>query len=219
MMRHDPGQVPATSKGRAGNMKPIRQWITAALVAVAMLGTGIATADAQTKKVIRINHAGADDILGTEHQMFCLDLRELREPEGADARRQALSQQRARPVAAGDRGDAARLGREHAYRRHGGVRQFLPGEMRRDRAAVHLQGLRPRAARARRPGRRGAVGRARESRLQGARLPLFLGLSERRDRQEGDQDRRRPQGPEDPDHPDAGLRRRRSTRWAPRRRR
>jgi tripartite ATP-independent transporter DctP family solute receptor len=51
-------------------MRPIRHWMTAALVATAALGIGIATADAQTKKIIRINHAGADDILGTEHQMF-----------------------------------------------------------------------------------------------------------------------------------------------------
>jgi tripartite ATP-independent transporter DctP family solute receptor len=51
-------------------MKPMRQWIAAALVATAALGLAIATADAQTKKVIRVNHAGADDILGTEHQMF-----------------------------------------------------------------------------------------------------------------------------------------------------
>ena len=51
-------------------MKPIRQWIAAALVAVAALAIGTASADAQSKKVIRINHAGADDILGTEHQMF-----------------------------------------------------------------------------------------------------------------------------------------------------
>ena len=51
-------------------MKPICQWITAALAAVAALAIGIASADAQSKKVIRINHAGADDITGTEHQMF-----------------------------------------------------------------------------------------------------------------------------------------------------
>ena len=51
-------------------MKPIRQWIAAAFVAAAALAIGAASADAQSKKVIRINHAGADDILGTEHQMF-----------------------------------------------------------------------------------------------------------------------------------------------------
>ena len=51
-------------------MKPIKQWAAAALVAAAALGTGIAIAEAQTKKIIRINHAGAEDVLGTEHQMF-----------------------------------------------------------------------------------------------------------------------------------------------------
>jgi tripartite ATP-independent transporter DctP family solute receptor len=51
-------------------MRPIKQWIAAALVTTVALGMTIAAADAQTKKVIRINHAGADDILGTEHQMF-----------------------------------------------------------------------------------------------------------------------------------------------------
>src|SRR5919106_1049201 len=44
-------------------------------VAVALLGAAsvVFSADgalAQEKKVIRINHAGADDIVGTEHQMF-----------------------------------------------------------------------------------------------------------------------------------------------------
>jgi len=51
-------------------MRPIRQWLTAALAAMVALAAGMATAEAQTKKVIRVNHAGADDILGTEHQMF-----------------------------------------------------------------------------------------------------------------------------------------------------
>ena len=51
-------------------MKPIRQWIAAAFVAAAALAIGAASADAQSKKAIRINHAGADDIVGTEHQMF-----------------------------------------------------------------------------------------------------------------------------------------------------
>ena len=51
-------------------MTSIRQWLAAALVATMAFGLGLATADAQSKKVIRINHAGADDILGTEHQMF-----------------------------------------------------------------------------------------------------------------------------------------------------
>ena len=41
-----------------------------------------ATADAQTKKVIRINHAGADDILGTEHQMFAWIFANYVNPEG-----------------------------------------------------------------------------------------------------------------------------------------
>ena len=51
-------------------MKPIRQWLAVALLAALTLGLAIVSADAQSKKVIRINHAGADDILGTEHQMF-----------------------------------------------------------------------------------------------------------------------------------------------------
>jgi len=40
----------------------------AALVAASLLAA--AGAEAADKKVIRINHAGADDIVGTEHQMF-----------------------------------------------------------------------------------------------------------------------------------------------------
>lgn len=51
-------------------MKTIKQWVAAVVVAAVALGIGIATADAQTKKVIRINHAGADDIVGTEHQLY-----------------------------------------------------------------------------------------------------------------------------------------------------
>ena len=51
-------------------MRPIRQWMVAALAAIVALGIAATAADAQTKKVVRINHAGADDILGTEHQMF-----------------------------------------------------------------------------------------------------------------------------------------------------
>jgi tripartite ATP-independent transporter DctP family solute receptor len=42
----------------------------AALTAIVTLGIMMVEADAQSKKTIRINHAGADDILGTEHQMF-----------------------------------------------------------------------------------------------------------------------------------------------------
>jgi len=45
-----------------------RALFVAALLALAALGAdGAAAAD---KKAIRINHAGADDIVGTEHQMF-----------------------------------------------------------------------------------------------------------------------------------------------------
>ncbi|MDF3060215.1 MAG: putative C4-dicarboxylate-binding periplasmic protein precursor [Microvirga sp.] len=43
--------------------------MTVALAVAALAMTG-APATAQAKKVIRINHAGADDIMGTEHQMF-----------------------------------------------------------------------------------------------------------------------------------------------------
>ena len=51
-------------------MRPVKRWLGAALIATAALGMTMAAADAQSKKTIRINHAGADDILGTEHQMF-----------------------------------------------------------------------------------------------------------------------------------------------------
>ena len=51
-------------------MRPVKQWIAVTFIAAVALGITMAAADAQTKKVIRINHAGADDILGTEHQMF-----------------------------------------------------------------------------------------------------------------------------------------------------
>ena len=51
-------------------MKQFTRSIAAALIAATALGAGLAAAEAQTKKVIRVNHAGADDILGTEHQMF-----------------------------------------------------------------------------------------------------------------------------------------------------
>jgi tripartite ATP-independent transporter DctP family solute receptor len=40
------------------------------MVLAACLGFGADAAFAQDKKAIRINHAGADDIVGTEHQMF-----------------------------------------------------------------------------------------------------------------------------------------------------
>jgi tripartite ATP-independent transporter DctP family solute receptor len=43
--------------------------IAHAIMATAIFGAAT-TAYAQEKKVIRINHAGADDITGTEHQMF-----------------------------------------------------------------------------------------------------------------------------------------------------
>ena len=39
-------------------------------IAAAIAITAATAASAQEKKVIRINHAGADDITGTEHQMF-----------------------------------------------------------------------------------------------------------------------------------------------------
>ena len=51
--------------------KPRVAWRLAQLILVAILAlstTGIALA--QQKKTIRINHAGAEDIIGTEHQMF-----------------------------------------------------------------------------------------------------------------------------------------------------
>src|SRR4051794_10326365 len=51
-------------------MRHITRRVTAAIVAAAALCATLAAAEAQTKKVIRINHAGADDIMGTEHQMF-----------------------------------------------------------------------------------------------------------------------------------------------------
>jgi tripartite ATP-independent transporter DctP family solute receptor len=44
-------------------------WV-AWMVLAACLGFGADAAFAQDKKAIRINHAGADDIVGTEHQMF-----------------------------------------------------------------------------------------------------------------------------------------------------
>ena len=109
-------------------MKQITRSIAAALIAATALGAGIAAAEAQTKKVIRINHAGADDILGTEHQMFAWIFAKYVNQKAPTLDVQALSQQRARPVAPGDRGDAARLRRQHACRRHGRVRQFLPGD-------------------------------------------------------------------------------------------
>src|SRR5262245_49123699 len=68
--RQNPGQACGTEPTEGGKMRPIRQWLTAAMAAMVALAAGMATAEAQTKKVIRVNHAGADDILGTEHQMF-----------------------------------------------------------------------------------------------------------------------------------------------------
>ena len=189
-------------------MRPIKQWMAAALVATVALGMAIATADAQTKKVIRINHAGADDILGTEHQMFSwifanyvnqkaptLDVK-LFPNSGLGQSRQVI--------------EAMQLG-SGASMHIGGMAEFA--NFCQARCGViglpfifkgydHVQRVLD-----------GPVGAALSAelekvRLQGARLPLFLGLPQRRDRQEGDQDRRRPQGPEDQDHPDAGFRRR-----------
>jgi TRAP-type transport system periplasmic protein len=49
----------------------IRAWIAVAFLAMAAPVMFCADAAlAQEKKVIRVNHAGADDIVGTEHQMF-----------------------------------------------------------------------------------------------------------------------------------------------------
>lgn len=49
-------------------MRFARLFLCAIVAAIAI--TAATAASAQEKKVIRINHAGADDITGTEHQMF-----------------------------------------------------------------------------------------------------------------------------------------------------
>ena len=141
-------------------MKQFTRSIAAALIAATALGAGLAAAEAQTKKVIRINHAGADDIVGTEHQMFAwvfanyvnskaptLDVK-IFPNSGLGQSRQVI--------------EAMQLG-SGASMHVGGMAEFAnfcKAQVRRDRPALHLHGLRPRAARARRAGRRRAARRS-----------------------------------------------------------
>ena len=53
-----------------GRLRLSRQLAMLGLALVAAIVLGAAGALAADKKIIRINHAGADDIVGTEHQMF-----------------------------------------------------------------------------------------------------------------------------------------------------
>ena len=53
-----------------GRLRLSRQLAMLGLALMAAIVLGAAGGLAADKKIIRINHAGADDIVGTEHQMF-----------------------------------------------------------------------------------------------------------------------------------------------------
>ncbi len=184
-------------------------FVVAWLSLAASITFGADGALAQEKKAIRINHAGADDIVGTEHQMFAWVFANYVNSKSPTLDVKIFPNSGLGSVAAGDRSHAARLRRQHTRWRHGRVRQLLQSQVRRHRPSLHLLGLRSRSARARWPGRCRAVPRNGSDRLQGDRISVFLGLPQRRYGKEGNQDGGGFEGSEDPHHSDAGLRRRR----------
>ena len=182
----------------------MHRFIRAALALALAFTAALPAAQAQTKKLVRIHTAGPAD-LGVDNTMLAHQFMTYVNANSRQRRGQGVPEQPARPVARGDRGDAPGLGRVGHHRRAGGVRVVRQAH-RRARPAVHVEELRARDRGARRPGRQGARGRHGEGRLQGAVVGGELGLPQRRHREEGSQDRGRPEGPEDPHHPDQGLR-------------
>ena len=170
-----------------------RSLLAATCLSLAALA-GAGDALAQEKKIIRINHAGADDITGTEHQMFAwvfanyvnskaptLDV-EIFPNSGLGQSRQVI--------------EAMQLG-SGASMHVGGMAEFA--NFCKAKCGViglpfifsgydHVQRVLDGA------GRRRVVTGARSHRFQGDRLSRLVGLPERRHLEEGDQDRRRSEG-------------------------